>query len=113
MGPKEAYKTFKEKLLEKLKLPADQPNFVAWLKEKGVITDERTMKNLEMSCEETEGNRAIFILEEIEKSLPDSDTKFINLLSVMEEYKQGLETLAWTIQSHLDPSTYELCMYNS
>ena len=109
MGPKEAYKTFKKELLEKLKFPADQPNFIAWLKEKGVITDERTIKNLEMPYE-AEGNRAIFILKEIHESLSISDTKFNNLLSLMEEYKQGLETLSRKIQSHLDPSMSCICV---
>lgn len=106
MGPKEAYNKFEKKLLDTLKSAADQPNFIALLKEKNVISDERTMRNLDMSSE-AEGNRAIFILKEICESLPTSDTKFNNLLSAMEECEQDLKTLAKEIQIHLDPSTYE------
>ena len=106
MGPKEAYKEFEKQLLETLNFAADQPNFIALLKEKDIISDEKTMRKLDMPYE-TEGNRAVYILKEIRKSLPVSDTKFNNLLTVMEEYKQGLETLAQKIQIHLDPSMYE------
>ena len=106
MNPTKAYKKFELILLEGLKLPADQPEFIALLEERDIIS-EKTKKKLHMP-KETEGNRAVSILRDIQ----ESDKKFHDFLAVMIDYKHGLETLAQKIKSHLDPSMYEhMCLY--
>ena len=104
MGPKEAYEKFQRELQERelqetLKWAADQPKFIELLKEKNIIS-EKTKKNLDMP-NQIEGMRLAYILEEIRESLSE---KFEDFLSVMIDYKHGLETLAQKIENHLDPS---------
>ena len=106
MNPTKAYETFEKELLERLKLPANQPEFIALLEEKDIIS-EKTKKNLDMP-NQIEGVHAVYILEEIQESLSVSDKKFNDLLSVMIDCKNGLETLAQKIKNHLDPS---MCLY--
>ena len=109
-GPKKAYNAFENELLEVLKLPADQPEFITRLEGKGIIS-EKTKKNLDMP-NQPEGVRAALILEEIRESFSVSDVKFKDLLLVMNDYKHGLEPIAQKIESHLDPSMY-LCIHRS
>ena len=104
MGPKQAYEKFEDELLKQL--PADQPNFIALLEKEGVIDGEAKKK---MNLPNRSNNKIIctaVILSVIEKSLSDSDEKFNTLLKVMEEYKNGLESLALKIRNHLDPGSY-------
>ena len=103
MGPKQAYEKFEDELLKQL--PADQPNFIALLEKEGVIDGEAKKK---MNLPNRSNDKVIctaVILCVIEKSLSDSDEKFNSLLKVMEEYKNGLESLALKIRNHLDPGT--------
>ena len=85
MNHTKAYKRFEKELLDGLKLSADQPEFITLLEEKDIIS-EKTKKNLNMP-NQIEGVHATYIMEEIQESLPVSDKKFNDLLSVMIDYK--------------------------
>ena len=104
MEPKQAYEKFENELLELL--PSDQQEFIAQLERKGVIDAEDREKMNVTSHSDYKAFCTAIILENIEGSLIDSDEKFYALLDVMEEYKNGLDSLALKIKNHLDPSEY-------
>ena len=104
MEPKEAYERFENELLELL--PSDQPEFIAQLEGKGVIDAEDRKKMNVTNHSDYKASCTAVILENIEESLTASDEKFYALLDVMEEYKNGLDSLALKIKNHLDPSMY-------
>ena len=104
MEPKQAYEKFENELLELL--PSDQQEFIAQLEGKGVIDAEDREKMNATNHSDHKAFCTAVILEKIEGSLTDSDEKFYALLNVMEEYKNGLDSLALKIKNHLDPSTY-------
>ena len=95
---------FEKDLLEKL--PADQPEFITLL-EKEKIIDEDIKKKMDM-YEQTKMVRAVPIVEEIERSVSNSDEKFRKLASVMKNYNEDLKTLAEKIENRLDPGIYLL-----
>ena len=101
MDYKEAFKRFRDPLFKQL--PADQEEFIKLLEEKGVIGME-TIKKMKVK-NQGKSHRAAAILGEIHKSVSEN---FGKLLSAMEEYNRGLETLAKEIRNHLDPGTYLL-----
>ena len=105
MNPEPAgvYKDFEQELLDKL--PADQQKFKDLLQRDQII-GEKTVKEIN-EPNQTRLDCAAIILQEIDISPPNfPDEKFYNLLSVMEEYNNGLETLAQKIKCHLDPGIY-------
>ena len=96
--PMVIYKRFAEKLLDSL--PADQPKFVELLENENLIGEENKRK-MNAPNQTTRGCAAC-VLQEI-NAVPFSDEKFYKLLSVMEEYKHGLEKIVQEIRSHLNP----------
>ena len=112
MKPKQAYEKFENELLELL--PSDQQEFIAQLERKGVIDAEDREKMNAANHSDYKAFCTAVILENIEGSLTDSDEKLYALLDVMEEYKNGLDSLALKIKNHLDPSTYiSTCVHHT
>ena len=86
-------------------LPADQKKFKELLQKNQSISEEAITKLNEPN--QTRRDCAALILEEIDISPPNFPVdKFHDLLTVMKEYNNGLETLAQKIKSHLDPGIY-------
>ena len=104
--PKELYTFFEKKFQDEF--PIDQPQFIELLEREGIIGEKK--KRIMNKPNQPKAVLIALILQEIETSLSDSDEKFYKLLSVMKEYKHGLETLAHKIEKYLDPGTY-LCTY--
>lgn len=97
--PKEVYDRFEDKLLNKL--PADKPEFIALLERDDIIGKETKAK---LDFQDQSGRGLVASIVQVIDTLPTfSDDKFYKLLSVMKEYKNGLEILAQEIETHLNP----------
>ena len=102
--PGEIYERFGEQLFDRL--PADQQKFKDLLQRDHVI-GEKAITKINKPNQSRRGCTAA-ILQEFDGFSPSNfpDEKFYNLLSVMEEYNNGLEKLAQRIKCHLDPGIY-------
>ena len=99
--PKVIYEMLEEDLLNGL--PANQPEFIKLLAREDII-GEKTRRKMNMP-NQTRANCAASVLQEFNAS-PFPDEKFYKLLSVMKEYKHGLQTLVQEMEAYLDPGTY-------
>ena len=106
--PEVVYMRLEEKLLNGL--PADQPGFIKLLANEGII-GEKARKKMNMP-NKTRASCAAAVLHEFNTS-PFPNEKFYKLLSVMKQYKHGMEILAEEIETHLDPgiNACNVCKY--
>ena len=96
--PNVVYERFEERLLDSL--PADQPEFIKLL-EKENIVGEKTRRKIN-TANQKRNVCAACVLQEID-TLPFPNEKFYKLLSVMKEYRHGLQALVQEIELYLDP----------
>ena len=97
MEPAEVLKQYSEELLS---LPVKQPKFIALLNKQNLLPGDTKERITTICNQQTEANAAMYLVDQIEKSLVISRNGFDKLILVMKQYKDGgMEELANEMES--------------